>query len=243
MQSARYTLAIHKGNVFYYMYIRKFDRLQQAFGHMQRLIHQDVKRQLQQNMKLYDWIVFYCSKFLQKNMEQLLGNKLTTTIIISNSSSSSTIKSTNHKYIRIWVHVCFLMRAKKKCCRRHVSDNEIALPPVDWIECELWAMNVGWRLARIKLAWLLFIMWNWISIRDYWVINDFSAEDLDFCVFVTEIIGHHMPNDWTPYIILSVYLEMFVNNLRIWCHWFGLKISAIRLVSLVHGFTLPAFHF
>ena len=55
--------------------------------------------------------------------------------------------------------VCFLMQTWKAIAVGKFSDNEIALPPVDLSE----TANVGWyrTFDAPKLAWLLFIMWNW----------------------------------------------------------------------------------
>lgn len=95
--------------------------------------------------------------------------------------------------------------------------------------------SVGWRLAQFKLAWLLFIMWNWNSIRDYWVINDFSkSKDLTF--FSTNIIEHTICHSPLSFHHLKCSLAV-----SMWYQWYEAKITANRLVSLADGLHFPAF--
>lgn len=123
----------------------------------------------QQNMKLYDWIVFYCGKFVRK--------------IWNNCLAENQIRQIK---CDIRVRVCASW-CELKCCRRQFSDNEIALPPVDWIEFvrqqQRWlafgAVQIGlivihyvklkfntWllgyqRFQQIKRSYFFFNKYNW----------------------------------------------------------------------------------
>lgn len=68
-----------------------------------------------ENMKLYDWIVFYSGKFFFS-----LQKKWNTIVMTKRSHTSCVCVCAFH-------HWC-----ERNHCRRQVSDNEIALPPVDF---------------------------------------------------------------------------------------------------------------